>query len=150
MTGKYPLMRNSGLARRCGAMLYDGLLVLALMGMATLPFVALRGGEPVAPGQGAYRLALLAVSYLFFVGFWTKSGRTLGMQAWRVQVETITGQRPDIARASLRFFAAVLSLLPFGMGFWWQLFDRDNLAWHDRLSGTRLKFYPKTDSSENE
>jgi uncharacterized RDD family membrane protein YckC len=45
--------------------------------------------------------------------------------------------------ASLRFFAAILSWLPAGLGFWWQLWDKDKLAWHDRLSGTRLRHYPK-------
>ena len=33
-------VRNASLARRLGAMLYDGLLVLALLFLATLPFVA--------------------------------------------------------------------------------------------------------------
>jgi len=136
-------MHNVSLFRRLGAILYDSLLVLALMFMITLPFVAYRGGEPVAAGEGPYRLILLLVAYVFFVGFWTKSGRTLGMQAWRVQVESADGSSPDIARASLRFFAAILSLLPFGLGFWWQLFDKDGLTWHDRLSGTRIRYYPK-------
>jgi uncharacterized RDD family membrane protein YckC len=61
-----------------------------------------------------------------------------------MQLETVDGKKPDIARASLRFFAAVLSLIPLGLGFWWQVWDKDGLTWHDRLSGTRLRFYPKT------
>jgi uncharacterized RDD family membrane protein YckC len=43
----------------------------------------------------------------------------------------------------LRFLAAIVSWLPFGLGFWWQLWDRDGLTWHDRLSSTRLVHYPK-------
>ncbi len=136
-------MHNSSLRRRLGAIVYDSLLVLALMFMATLPFVAMRGGEPVAPGEGPYRLILLVVAYVFFVGFWSTSGRTLGMQAWRIQLETAQGGKPDFARASLRFLTAILSLLPLGMGFWWQLFDKEKLTWHDRLSATRLRYYPK-------
>ena len=139
-------MRNAPLARRLGAMLYDGLLVIALMFLATLPFVALRGGEPVEVGATTYRIALLFVSWLFFTGFWTRSGRTLGLQSWRLQVETVDGGKPGIGAASLRFFAAILSLVPLGLGFWWQLWDKDELAWHDRLSGTRLRYYPKADS----
>ena len=139
-------MRNAPLARRLGAMLYDGLLVIALMFLATLPFVALRGGEPVEVGAATYRIALLFVSWLFFTGFWTRSGRTLGLQSWRLQVETVDGGKPGIGAASLRFFAAILSLVPLGLGFWWQLWDKDELAWHDRLSGTRLRYYPKADS----
>lgn len=135
-------MPNASLARRLGAMLYDSLLVLALMFLATLPFVAMRGGEPVEPGAELYRAALVLVAYVFFVSFWSWHGRTLGMQSWRLRIETLDGRKPDFARASLRFFAAILSLIPLGLGFWWQLWDRDGLTWHDRLSGTRLRFHP--------
>ena len=70
-------MRNAPLPRRLGAILYDGLLVLALLFLTTLPFVALRGGEPVEPGEAPYQVALIVIAWLFFVGFWTRSGRTL-------------------------------------------------------------------------
>ncbi len=133
---------NTGLGRRLGAIAYDTLLVLALLFVATLPFVALRRGDPVDAGTLPYQLTLLAVVYLFFVGFWTWYGRTLGMQSWRLRIETRDGQAPSLWQASLRFFAAILSWLPAGLGFWWQLWDRDNLTWHDRLSGTYLRFYP--------
>ena len=43
-------MTNAGLLRRMGAIFYDSMLLLALMFFATLPFVAVRGGEPVGPG----------------------------------------------------------------------------------------------------
>jgi uncharacterized RDD family membrane protein YckC len=29
------------------------------------------------------------------------------------------------------------------LGFLWQLVDKDKLTWHDRISGTRLVYYPK-------
>ena len=124
-------------------MLYDGLLVIGLLLFATVPFVGMLGGEPVEPGSPAYQLTMLTVAWLFFVGFWTRSGRTLGMQSWRLQIETMEGSRPDVGAATLRFFAAILSWLPLGLGFLWQLVDRDQLSWHDRLSGTRLRYYPK-------
>jgi uncharacterized RDD family membrane protein YckC len=138
-------MPNASLARRFGAILYDSLIVLALMFLVTLPFIAMRGGEPVEPGETPYRLVLLLVTYLFYVGFWVRPGRTLGMQAWRLQLETASGGKPDVMQASVRFFAAILSLIPAGLGFWWQLWDKDGLAWHDRLSGTQLRFCPKSD-----
>ena len=138
-------MHNASLIRRLGAILYDSLLVLALMILATLAFIAVRDGESVASGEALYRIVLLAIAYLFYVGYWSRHGRTLGMQSWRLQLETANGEVPDIARASLRFFAALLSLLPMGLGFWWQLWDKDDLSWHDRLSGTRLRYYPKRD-----
>jgi uncharacterized RDD family membrane protein YckC len=136
--------RPASLLRRLAAMLYDSLLVLALLFLATIPFVALRGGEAVEPGSSpAYTLGLVLVLYLFFVGFWTSRGRTLGMQSWGLQLEDAEGRVPDPLKASIRFAAAILSAVPFGLGFLWQLVDRDKLTWHDRLSGTRLVHYPR-------
>ena len=130
--------------RRFGAILYDSLLVLALLILATIPFIAVRGGDPVEPqGNLVYQITLVLVVYVFFTGFWSYSGRTLGMQSWRLRVETAAGQIPSIAQSTLRFVTAILSWLPFGLGFFWQLWDKDGLTWHDRLSGTRLRYYPK-------
>jgi len=138
-------MRNAPLGRRLGAIVYDGLLVIALMFLATLPFIAVRGGEPVETGEALYQVVLIVVAWFFFVGFWTRAGRTLGMQSWRLQLETVAGERPGIIVASIRFAVAILSWLPLGLGFWWQLWDREELTWHDRVSGTRLRYYPKDD-----
>ena len=139
-------MQNTGLMRRLAAILYDMLLVAALLFLATVPFIAMRGGEPVEAGDNVlYRITLVIVVYGFFVGFWTRSGRTLGMQSWGLQLETTSGEKPTIAAASIRFFAAVLSWAPAGLGFLWQLWDKESLTWHDRISGTRVIYYPKPD-----
>lgn len=135
---------NATLLRRLGAMLYDGLLVTAVLMLATVPFVAERGGETVEPDDNfLYQLSMLIVMYLFFVFFWTRGGQTLGMRAWRLRLETDDGSIPSITVASLRFFIAIVSLVPFGLGFLWQLWDKDRLTWHDRIAGTRMLHYPK-------
>jgi uncharacterized RDD family membrane protein YckC len=140
-------MQNTGLFRRIGAMLYDGLLVLALLFLATLPFIAVRGGEPVeSSGNWLYRFVLALVIYVFYVGFWSRSGRTLGMQSWGLQLQRLDGRPVTVATASIRFFASLISWAPAGLGFLWQLWDKDQLAWHDRLSGTRLAYFPKQKS----
>jgi len=138
-------MTNSSLLRRFGAIFYDSLLVLALLFLATLPFISVRDGESVGPGTLLYQVTMSLVVYLFFVSFWSGYGRTLGMQSWRLRIETAEGAKPSFAAASLRFIAAIFSWLPAGLGFWWQLWDADKLTWHDRISGTRLRHYPKTD-----
>jgi uncharacterized RDD family membrane protein YckC len=137
-------MQNTGLLRRLAAIAYDVLLVAAVLFLVTIPFIAVRGGEPVEIGDNlSYQIALVIVIYTFFVGFWTRSGRTLGMQSWGLQLETMEGHRPTLANASLRFIAAMVSWLPLGLGFLWQLWDKDRLAWHDRISGTHIVYYPK-------
>jgi len=138
---------TASLPRRVAAMLYDALLLIALWFLATLPFIAARGGEAIDPGSGplylVYQVTLGAVAYAFFVGFWMTKGRTLGMQSWGLQLERIGGGAPGIRAATIRFFAAMISWAPLGLGFMWQLWDRDGLAWHDRLSHTRLVHYPR-------
>lgn len=137
-------MKNTGLLRRLAAIAYDALLIAALLFLATIPFIALRHGEAVEIGDNAlYRVVLVLVIYAFFAGFWSGPGRTLGMQSWGLQLETMDGKRPTLAVASIRFLAALLSWAPAGLGFLWQLWDREHLAWHDRISGTRIVYYPK-------
>ncbi len=128
------------------AALYDWLLLIGLMMVASLPAVALLG-KPIAPGNAFYRLALLGLAAVFFVGFWSHGGQTLGMRAWRLRLIVDNDATPADAvntqQALRRFAAGFLSLLPAGLGFWWALVDRQNLCWHDRLSGTRLIRLPK-------
>jgi len=137
-------MQNSSLLRRFGAILYDSLLVLALLFLVTIPFIAVRGGEPVeADDNLLYQLCTGLVVFLFFVGFWSRSGCTLGMQSWGLRVETPDGQIPTFKAASIRFVTSILSWAVLGLGFLWQLWDKEGLTWHDRLSGTRLRHYSK-------
>lgn len=138
----------TGLVRRLAAMAYDLLLVIALLFLATVPYIALRRGESVEPATLSYQLGMFAVVFIFFVAYWSRRGRTLGMQSWRLQLETPDGHVPPLGACALRFFAAILSWLPFGLGFLWQTWDKDGLTWHDRLSGTRVMYYPKPPKGE--
>ena len=138
---------SCGLLRRLAAIFYDTLLVAALWFLATMPFIASQGGEHLDSSSGAlhivYQLTLVLVTYAFFVGFWIARGRTLGMQSWGLQLESVDGSVPGIGAATLRFVAACLSWAVFGLGFVWQLWDAERLTWHDRLSRTRLVYYPR-------
>jgi uncharacterized RDD family membrane protein YckC len=138
---------SCGLLRRLAAIFYDTLLVAALWFLATMPFIASQGGEHLDSSSGAlhivYQLTLIVVAYAFFVGFWTARGRTLGMQSWGLQLESVDGSVPGFGAATIRFVTACLSWAAFGLGFLWQLWDRERLTWHDRLSRTRLVYYPR-------
>ena len=137
------MSKPTGLLRRLGAMLYDSLLILALLFLATIPFLAVSDDDAVAPETLEYQLALLGVIYAFLVGFWCRRGSTLGMLAWGLRVEQADGSLPTLGQASIRFLVAIVSLLAVGLGFWWQLWDKDKLTWHDRASKTRTTYYPK-------
>jgi len=133
----------AGLLRRIAAAVYDGLLVVALQMLATLLLVAARGGAPIRPGDPVLQAILIMTAGTFFVGFWTRGGQTLGMSAWRLRVEMQDGNPLPAGVAILRLVTASLSLACFGLGFLWQLVDRQSLTWHDRLAGTRVIMLPK-------
>ena len=133
-----------GLARRVAALAYDGLLLLALWFSTSALLLALSGGllaDPARPLWLAYahRASLVLVTALFFGGFWTHGGQTLGMRAWRLQLVSSADTGPVSWRQSLlRLVAACLSVATLGLGFFWLWIDRDRRTWHDRLSATHL------------
>jgi uncharacterized RDD family membrane protein YckC len=138
----------AGLLRRLGAMLYDGLLLLAVLMVATGLFLPLTGGEAISPRENpviefVYRAVLILLTVGFFGIFWTRRGQTLGMASWRVRVEREDGALLDWGDTLRRLAAALLSWLPLGLGFLWILVDPQRRAWHDRLSRTRVVVVPK-------
>jgi uncharacterized RDD family membrane protein YckC len=119
-------------------MVYDGLLLFAVLFTATLVLFPITGGETVAPNNLPYKLYILAVSFAYFGWFWTHGGQTLGMRTWGVRLVGEPQTAITWRRCLTRFAGALLSWIPCGLGFLWAAFDRDKLAWHDRLSRTRL------------
>ena len=105
----------AGLLRRLAALVYDGLLLLAILFVGTLAILPLTGGEgitPAAPGLGAYLayrayLALLALGYFGLA--WTRGGQTLGMMAWKIRLGTADDNAPGWP-AAIRRFAFGLAL----------------------------------------
>jgi uncharacterized RDD family membrane protein YckC len=138
----------ASLLRRLGAIVYDTLLLVALLMVTTAIFLPLTHGEAITARdmpllEWLYRAALVAVTVGFYGVFWTRSGQTLGMASWRIRIERQDGQRPGWRDTAVRLAAAALSWLPAGLGYWWMLVDRDRLTWHDRLSRTRVVLLPK-------
>jgi uncharacterized RDD family membrane protein YckC len=127
--------------RRLAAIAYDCLLLAAVLFLAAALPLLFTGGEGVKGGSPLMTLWFLFAAFLFFGWFWQRGGQTLGMQAWRIHLLSVEGGAITWRMALLRYLAALLSWLPAGLGFWWAIFDRDHLTWHDRLSGTRLWHY---------
>lgn len=140
-------MQPAPLLRRLAAIVYDSLLVFAFLVVLAIFTTAYLGGESIYAagplGVKIYNAVRFLIVFGFFVAYWSTRGRTLGMQSWGLQLIDANGRVPRAGAATLRFFAAILSWLPLGLGFIWQLWDRDGLTWHDRLSGTRVVYIPK-------
>ena len=127
---------NASLVRRLLAIFYDLLLLLGVLFAVSACAVAFNKGEAVS--HPAYYLVLIATAFVFFGGFWTHGGQTLGMRTWKIKIITDNGNKVTWKHAAIRFCAATLALIPAGIGFLWMLIDSERLAWHDRLSATRL------------
>jgi uncharacterized RDD family membrane protein YckC len=133
-----PDLARPGLIRRLGAIFYDLLLLIALLAVATT-LITLPFGMPEAGYLLAFQWLLFEIiPLLFFTGFWWRGGQTLGMRAWRLKVVRMDGDPLSWGDALKRHLAAILSCLTLGLGFLWIVVDREGLAWHDRLSGTKL------------
>lgn len=122
--------------RRLAAIFYDAWLVAALWLVgATIDTFIGAGSEGSHLGLQLY--ALLA-PLVFFSWFWMHGGQTLGMRAWRLRLLGSDGSSVTLRQSVVRYVGAMLSMSALGLGYLWILFDRQGLAWHDRLSNTRL------------
>jgi len=63
-------------------------------------------------------LLFCSVAFAYFVGFWNKASMTTGMRPWRLHIAMIdTGDRPNLAAASIRFVALSLTWIALGATF---------------------------------
>ncbi|HSP00578.1 MAG TPA: RDD family protein [Thioalkalivibrio sp.] len=149
------------LPRRLGAMIYDGLLLIALLMVAEFLVGSAFGITEDHPLFMPVRLyaPLLALGFLGW--FWTRpAGQTLGMQAWHVRLARADHAPVHWRQASIRFVVAlaqwclVLATIALYLKGWWLLAlalaalivgglvlahrHPQRLMLHDILSGTRL------------
>ncbi|BBI48379.1 hypothetical protein HORIV_08000 [Vreelandella olivaria] len=68
---------------------------------------------------------------------------TLGMQAWRLRVQTAEGRSLNLKQCLIRCAVAWLSLLALGLGYLWVLFDQQRRSWPDIASNTQTVVLPK-------
>jgi len=129
---EYP---SAGLIRQLVAMVYDSLLIFAVLFFAGAIAIAFNHGEAIEPNPW-FSLYLLFTVFTYYAWFWQKSGQTLGMRAWKIRIVTDSGANPGWALCYLRLACALLSLVCFGLGYLWRIFRP--YTWHDRLSHTRV------------
>ena len=147
------LFPRAGFRRRFGSWVYDFLIAFAVYMLAgaigfLLMYLAHYFGLFDMQGQqhfvdtiaNTYWLKwpnefwkIAWVSY-FFIYFWSKSGQTLGMRAWRLKVQNIDGSLINKTTALKRLLPTLL-----GLGNILVMFDRKNkLSLQDRLTDTEV------------
>jgi len=127
------------LGRRIMAGFYDLLLLLGVLFIVTLIclFISFQiGGESALSTlrfQWWFKALLIGSIFGFFTLFWTYSGQTLGMVAWRLQLYRDDGYSLTFIDSLIRL---LLLIFTFWFGFLW-IFKNDNKkALHDILSKT--------------
>jgi len=125
------------LLRRLGAIAYDIFLAFSLaffiIGVVLILFFDKQAQNDLL----IFGIALITI-YFYFTWSWVKGRQTLGMKAWKFQVEQNNGENITQKQAFIRFVLAIVSFSIVGLGFVYQLFNKNNLAFHDKYSNTRL------------
>jgi len=127
-----------GIARRLLSMLYEALLAFAIVFLAGIAFYGAAEGRLAGEMRLLFQTYLFLVLGVYFIACWSRGGRTLAMQTWRIRVVRSNGASIGVGRAALRYALAWVSLASFGAGFLWACVDRDRQFLHDRLAGTRI------------
>ena len=126
MSAEFP---RAGFWRRFASLVYDTLAIIAfamltvvlylfaIQGLIALEVISLNGAEDVSALiqnsmllSGMRTALLIIVGLVFFGYFWTKSGQTIGMRAWRLKVQTCDGKLISWPQAVIRSISALLGL----------------------------------------
>ena len=130
--------RTPGLARRAACLVYDALLITAVVFIATFPALAVLGDATSGWRRHAMQLWVLGVVGAYLAWFWSRGGQTLAMKTWRIRLEGEHGGPVALPVAVRRYLFALAGTALVGAGFLWAFVDRDRQFLHDRLARTRL------------
>lgn len=155
------------LKRRLACLLYEQLLLAALLLASSALFLPLKTILGPTTWLILFRLFLLCVLFAYFGLSWVKGGQTVAMKAWRLRLVTADAQPISWGHAIFRYGVALalivgvpivaglgmgvsgvhmarLSLLWSLLTFLWAWFDPQGQTLHDRLCGTRLILLSRT------
>jgi uncharacterized RDD family membrane protein YckC len=81
--------------------------------------------------------AMMFISIPYYVGFHWRYGWTPGKRVFRIRVvREIDDGSLSLGRSAARYFAQILSALPFAAGYLMVVFNRKKQALHDAIAGT--------------
>ena len=109
-------------------------LMIGIYGLSHFdPQRALAGKDGAGVWDWLINLSIVVITILF----WKFRGATPGKMAISARiVDAKTGGPPSTGKLIVRFFAYIVSTLPFCLGFLWIAFDRKKRGWHDLIAGT--------------
>ncbi|MDX1436806.1 MAG: RDD family protein [Anaerolineales bacterium] len=94
----------------------------------------------VSVGLAFLIMIILFFFHFFYFGyFWSRNGKSVGMNLLNIQTLRRDGELMSFWRAGFRgTIGYYISSLIFGLGYIWAAFDQDKEAWHDKLFDTAV------------
>lgn len=132
--------KPAGIFRRLAVIVYDLLLLIAVLFLATLIAIPFQENNTFEPNSWLFSVYLLVVCFVFYAWFWTTGGQTLGLVTWKLRVANVDGSSISWKQAAIRFTVAILSWGVLGLGILWMLVNKDRLMWHDIASKSCLQW----------
>lgn len=139
---------TASLMRRLAALMYDGLVLIALYIVVGFVVVGLaaaaNNGEPPGAFPAAVNFSLMfCICFFYYSTSWRRGGQTIGMKAWRIKLVSDESDRIKLSQCMLRTGIGFFSLIIFGAGFWWAWLDKNQRSWHDMASLTHVVYLPR-------
>ena len=116
------------------------MLARLTMLLATAVALLAGSGQVMAGRDLPFTLYLAAVWFFYLAWFWRR-GMTVGMRAWKVVLQDVSGEEPGWGQCLVRFLVSLTAAAFAGIGFARSLFEADRRTWHDMASKTRLVRY---------
>lgn len=127
-----------GIMRRLFSMLYEILLLLAVLFFSAYIFLALTQNAQSVAIKIVFQIYLVLIIAIYFLWFWCKGGQTLAMKTWHLRLVSAHGASVTLTQCGLRFVAAFIGIGLGGVSILWALIDRDRQFLHDRIAGTKI------------
>jgi len=126
---------------RCSAFLLDYILTLLTPALTLVLAVYIKRSWASSTAADAVvvigYLATAVVIFFNYVYFYMRRGQSFGKRFIGVRVVRIDGRPLDYQTALLRHIVGYpLSILFFGLGIVWVLWDGRRQGWHDKLAKT--------------
>ena len=140
------LSQNAGLFRRTSALIYDLMIIIAILFLASaiaiLIVVMFIGTEAVTEQRvlienPLYFAWLMFCWFYYYAWCWRNGGQTLGMKTWRLKLVSDDGEIISYKNSLIRFASSLFGIANI------MLLLPEKRGWQDTLSHSNIIFMPK-------
>lgn len=119
------MKKYAGVWQRLAAAFIDGLII------GILPNIVINTGNGTMTNS---------LSFIVGLGYsvWMNGtyGATVGKMVLKIKITKENGAKITYQDAALRYFASMLSVVVFLLGYFWMIWDAKKQTWHDHIAKT--------------